>query len=143
MADIFTHTKRSEIMSKIRGRDTAPELLVRRFLFSMGLRYRVHTTSLPGRPDIILRKYGVCVFVHGCFWHGHVGCRFATTPKTNPEFWKSKIDSNRRRDMKNAKALKRLGWRVIVIWGCSLSTSKRQRTCSTLYRRIVRNAPIT
>jgi len=143
MADIFTPRKRSEIMSRIKGRDTGPELVVRRYLFSKGLRYRVHVVGLPGKPDIVLKKYGVCVFVHGCFWHGHPGCRMATSPKTNSAFWQTKIESNRVRDARNMASLKKQGWKVIEIWECTLCPAKRERTLSNLLRRIVRENPLS
>ncbi len=129
-------------MSRIRGRDTGPELVVRRYLFSKGLRYRVNVGGLPGRPDIVLRRYGVCVFVHGCFWHGHKGCRLAATPKTNSAFWQAKIESNRARDVRNRAVLKRLGWKVIEVWECSLIPARRERTLSSLFRRIGRQVPV-
>jgi DNA mismatch endonuclease (patch repair protein) len=142
MADIFTPCKRSEVMSRIRGRDTGPELLVRRYLFSRGLRYRVNVSGLPGRPDIVLGRFGVCVFVHGCFWHGHAGCRLAASPKTNAAFWQAKIESNRARDERNRKELKRMGWKVLEVWECSLSPARRERTLGSLLRRIDRSATI-
>jgi DNA mismatch endonuclease (patch repair protein) len=138
MADIFTPGKRSEVMSKIRGRDTGPELLVRRYLFSMGLRYRVNVAGLPGKPDIVLRKFCVCVFVHGCFWHGHEGCHLATSPKSNTTFWQGKIQSNKARDARTRKELKRMGWNVIEIWECTLSSRRREKSLVSLFRKITR-----
>ena len=116
--DIWTKGKRSEVMAKIRGKNTKPELLVRRFLFSKGYRYRIHVKHLPGTPDIVLPKYNVVIFVHGCFWHGHaVDGRL---PHSNLEFWASKIKHNKERDFKNTQKLLSMGWKVITIWECQL-----------------------
>jgi DNA mismatch endonuclease (patch repair protein) len=111
---------RSRNMAAIRGKDTAPELAVRRILHAMGLRFRMHRKDLPGRPDIVLPKHRTVVFVHGCFWHRHEGCRYTTTPKTRQEFWQSKFADNVERDSRNSTDLQQLGWRVIVVWECEL-----------------------
>ena len=111
---------RSRNMAAIRGKDTAPELAVRRILHAMGLRFRLHRKDLPGRPDIVLPKHRTVVFVHGCFWHRHEACRYTTTPKTRQEFWQSKFAANIERDNRNRTDLLQLGWRVIVIWECEL-----------------------
>ena len=111
---------RSRNMAAIRGKDTAPELAVRRILHAMGLRFRLHRKDLPGRPDIVLPKHRTVVFVHGCFWHRHKGCRYTTTPKTRQEFWQSKFAANVERDGRNRTDLQQLGWRVIVVWECEL-----------------------
>jgi DNA mismatch endonuclease, patch repair protein len=111
---------RSRMMSGIRGRDTKPELTVRSFLHRAGLRYRLHSRSLPGKPDVILPRWNAAVFVHGCFWHGHSGCRFFRLPKTRAEFWEAKIRSNVARDAKVLQALSDAGWRTAVIWECAL-----------------------
>lgn len=121
MADVFTPKKRSEIMSLIRGRDTAIEIAVRKHLHKLGLRFRVNVKSMPGRPDVVLPRHRAVVFVHGCFWHGHGGCRLAVTPKTNTEFWRNKIGANRKRDVKVRRELQRLGWRSFTIWECGIS----------------------
>ena len=105
-------------MSRIRGKDTKPELRVRSQLHRMGYRFRLHRKDLPGRPDIVLPKYDTVIFVHGCFWHRHKGCRFAYTPKTRVEFWQTKFDLNVRRDRRNEAALRKRGWRIIRIWEC-------------------------
>lgn len=115
---------RSSLMQRIRGRDTAPELLVRHALHRAGLRFRVQARDLPGRPDIINRHRSYAVFVHGCFWHGHTGCRYAAKPKTRAAFWASKLEANRQRDQKALDALGLLGFRTAVIWECSLRTEK-------------------
>ena len=111
---------RSRNMAAIRGKDTAPELAVRRILHAMALRFRLHRKDLPGRPDIVLPKHRTVVFVHGCFWHRHEGCRYATTPKTRQEFWQTKFAANVERDSRNRTDLQQLGWRVIVVWECEL-----------------------
>jgi DNA mismatch endonuclease (patch repair protein) len=118
MPDIVPPHKRSEMMSGIRGRDTKPELEVRRYLHALGLRYRLHVADLPGRPDIVFPRHGAVVFVHGCFWHRHPGCRFAYQPKSNEEFWTSKFAKNIERDKRDALALTAMGWRVFVAWEC-------------------------
>lgn len=111
------------MMSGIRGKDTKPELVVRSFLHRAGLRFRLHA-KLPGKPDLVFPKYRTVVFVHGCFWHRHKGCRFATTPASNAEFWQEKFDANVRRDAFVKKTLRKLGWQVRVIWACQLNPRK-------------------
>jgi len=123
LSDIYSKQKRSEIMSKISGKETKPEILVRKYLFSEGFRFRKNDKRLPGRPDIVLPKYKIVIFIHGCFWHGH-HCKAAKLPETNKEFWKSKINSNIERDKKNQRELRKLGWKVIVIWQCELKNKK-------------------
>lgn len=120
MADIFTKRKRSEVMSRIRGKDTKPEVSFRKALHRLGFRYRLHAKGLPGKPDIVLPKYRTAIFVHGCFWHGHRPCKVYRLPKTNREFWAEKIAGNRSRDRRNVKALLGDGWRVAVVWECAL-----------------------
>lgn len=107
-------------MSGIRGKDTKPELAVRSFLHCAGMRFRLHA-RLPGKPDLVLPKYNTVVFVHGCFWHRHEGCRFATTPVANADFWQEKFTANLRRDAKVRNELTVLGWRILVVWACQLS----------------------
>lgn len=124
--DIWSKKKRSAVMAKIRSRDTKPEWIVRRYLFSRGYRYRKNVKGLPGTPDIVLHKYGIVIFIHGCFWHGHE--EDGTMPKTNREFWKSKIERNKQRDERNKEALKRMGWRVMTVWECQLKPAVRQKT---------------
>ena len=123
MSDIFSNPKRSEIMSKISGKETKPEILVRKYLFSKGFRYRKNVKELPGKPDIVLPKYTTIIFVHGCFWHGHEGCKKSALPATNLEFWKDKLQKNKERDKSNILKLKEIGWKVIVIWQCELKNS--------------------
>ena len=111
---------RSQVMSHIRGKNTKPEILVRKELHARGFRFRLHNKKLPGSPDVVLPKYGVAIMVNGCFWHGHKGCRYATKPKSNVEFWEAKIDRNRHRDEVTEAHLHALGWHVITIWECEL-----------------------
>ena len=107
-------------MSRIRSKDTKPEMLVRKFLFSKGFRYRVNDKKLPGKPDIVLPKYKTVIFVHGCFWHGHEGCRYYVVPKTRTEWWLEKIGRNKANDKKKNSMLRKEGWKVIEIWECDL-----------------------
>ena len=123
MSDILTPSQRYKCMSSIRGKNTKPEILVRKGLHARGFRFRLHNKKLPGSPDIVLPKYGVAIMVNGCFWHGHKGCRYATEPKTNIEFWETKIARNRHRDEVTTAHLEALGWTVITVWECELRTS--------------------
>jgi len=116
--DTVSKEKRSEIMSKIRGKNTKPEKIVRSLLHSMGYRFRLHRKGLPGKPDIVLPKYKTVIFVHGCYWHRHPGCRKAVFPKTNTQFWENKFCTNVRRDRQISDALSLLGWKVLVVWEC-------------------------
>lgn len=118
--DTLTKEKRSWNMSRIKSKDTKPEMLVRSALHRAGYRFRLHVKELPGKPDIVLPKYKTVIFVHGCFWHRHKGCSGATMPSTNQDFWKEKFRQNVKRDKKEQSALKRQGWKVIVIWECEL-----------------------
>lgn len=122
MADILTPEKRSELMSRIRGRDTKPELIVRSILHQLGYRFTVSgpkNRQLPGRPDIVLPKHATVIFVHGCFWHGHQHCPFFRLPKSRREWWTAKIEGNRARDLRNENALRDTGWHVVTIWECA------------------------
>ena len=119
MADNKTLSARSLNMSRIRSKDTKPEILVRKYLFSKGFRYRKYCSNLPGKPDIVLPKYKTVIFVYGCFWHKH-NCNFFRLPKTNTEYWANKIENNVLRDKKNIIELKKLGWKVIIVWECEL-----------------------
>ena len=123
-------------MSRIKGKDTKPEMIVRRFLHSAGFRYRLHVKNLPGRPDIVLPKYKTVVFVHGCFWHGHEGCRFFVIPKTRTEWWIHKIDANKTNDSKSFNLLEDQGWTVIELWECQLKPSNLQHTLSLLLKQL-------
>ena len=126
MADVHTPEQRSYNMSRIHSKYTKPEELVRKFLFSQGFRYRKNDARLPGKPDIVLPKYKTVVFVNGCFWHGHEGCRYFVWPKNNAEFWKEKITGNIQRDKRNHRLLEEQGWRVIEIWECELKKKSAQ-----------------
>lgn len=117
--DIFTPTERSAVMSKIRGKNTKPEIILRKALFSRGFRYRLHC-KLPGKPDLVLRKYKTVIFVNGCFWHGHTDCKYATQPKSNTQFWQEKILTNRRRDQLHTLQLEADGWNVLTVWECEI-----------------------
>lgn len=119
MTDVFSPEKRSEVMSKIQGIDTKPEMKIRKALHSLGYRYRLHDKSLPGKPDIKLTKYNALIFVHGCFWHGH-DCHLFKWPKTREDFWREKILGNKKRDEKNETKLLDKGWKVLTIWECAL-----------------------
>lgn len=123
MADFLTPAQRSERMSRIKSRDTKPELVLRSVMHRKGFRFRVNDTRLPGKPDIVFPKYRAAVFVHGCFWHRHPGCSVATTPKSNTAFWMEKFDRNVARDARSKEALEASGWRVLTVWECDLKSS--------------------
>lgn len=125
MPDRLALVQRHHCMSRIRGKNTKPEILVRKGLHARGFRFRLHNKKLPGSPDIVLPKYGVAIMVNGCFWHGHKGCRYATKPKSNVEFWEAKIARNRHRDEVTKAHLEALGWTVITIWECELRNSSQ------------------
>jgi DNA mismatch endonuclease (patch repair protein) len=135
MADIFDKKTRSKIMSSIRSKDTKPELLVRKFLFSKGFRFRVNDKKLPGKPDIVLPKYKTVIFVHGCFWHGHEDCKYFSLPKTRSEWWFEKIGKNKSRDKKNVSVLRKEKWKVIEIWECELKKGK-ERTLKKVVKKL-------
>lgn len=118
MADVFTPEKRSRIMGRVKGSDTRPEVLVRSLVHQMGFRFRLHRRELPGCPDLVLKKHSKVIFVHGCFWHGHKGCRRSARPSSNMEFWDRKLSGNMERDQRNQEALMRDGWKVLVVWEC-------------------------
>jgi DNA mismatch endonuclease (patch repair protein) len=120
VADVFTKEERSRVMRRVKSADTKPEMRVRRWLHAQGFRFRLHRKDLPGKPDIVLRKYRTVVFVHGCFWHGHPGCKAADLPASNREYWQGKIGRNLERDARNQRLLEELEWRVIVVWECRL-----------------------
>jgi DNA mismatch endonuclease (patch repair protein) len=135
MTDVHDKATRSYNMSRIKGKDTKPEMLVRKFLFSEGFRYRLHDKKLPGKPDIVLPKYKTVIFIHGCFWHGHGGCKYYVVPKTRTEWWLEKIGKNIVNDEKAVKALVEHGWKVILIWECELK-NLREQTLSHLEKNI-------
>lgn len=125
MTDIVSPEKRSDMMSGIRGKNTKPEITVRRLLHRLGYRFRLHRKDLPGKPDIVLPKWRTVIFVNGCYWHGHEDCHLFRPPKTRTEFWASKIKSNQERDMRNYAALRNAGWKVVVVWECGVSKKLR------------------
>lgn len=132
MVDHVTSVRRSEIMRAVRSKDTVPEILVRKAAHRLGLRFRLHVKGLPGRPDLVFRKWATALFVNGCFWHRHRGCTKASDPKTNIQFWQTKFAENVRRDKANYRLLKRAGWRVVVLWQCQVRTV--EDTASVLKR---------
>lgn len=136
--DRFSPDKRSQIMAHIKGKDSKQELIVRKFLFSKGFRYRKHVRALPGSPDMVLRKFKTVIFIHGCFWHGHSGCKRSKLPETRHEFWKTKILSNIIRDKKYVDQLAEKGWQVLIVWQCELTGKKdiREKRLNMLTRQI-------
>ena len=137
MADVHSKETRSFNMSRIKGKDTKPEMLVRKYLHAQGLRYRLHSAGLPGKPDIVRPKYKTVVFVHGCFWHRHEGCRYFVVPKTRTEFWMNKIGRNVANDEKQQAALIAAGWRVLTIWECELKPTVRDENMANLLANII------
>ena len=137
MADAYSKETRSYIMSQIGSKDTKPELLVRKYLFSRGLRFRKNDRRYPGTPDIVLPKYRTIVFVHGCFWHLHPGCKYAALPSSNVDYWGNKLLGNCDRDKRNQKKLTEMGWKVIVVWECQLKKDIREETLDGLYKQII------
>ena len=125
-------------MSRIKGKKTKPEEVVAKYLFANGFRYRRNVKGLPGTPDIVLKKYRTVIFVNGCFWHGHDGCKWFVLPETNAEFWKKKFDCNRERDKQNYKKLQDDGWNVIIVWECEIRHSDRKMRLETLVEEITR-----
>lgn len=136
MSDMITPEKRSWNMSRIRGKDTAIEVKVRKRLFSLGYRYRKNDSRLPGKPDIVLPKYKTVIFVNGCFWHGHEGCRYFVMPKSNGDFWANKIKGNIERDKRIESDLKKLGYNVITVWECQLKRDIFQETMEGIINHI-------
>lgn len=136
MTDVHSKEIRSYNMSRIRGKNTSPEVIVRKALFSEGFRFRLHDKKLPGKPDIILPKYKTIVLVHGCFWHGHKDCKYFVIPKTRTDWWKEKIDKNILNDNKNLLKLTDLGWTVIEIWECQLKAKNAENTINELIHRL-------
>lgn len=123
-------------MSRIKGKDTKPEMLVRKFLFAQGFRYRLHVKNLPGKPDIVLPKYKTVIFIHGCFWHGHKGCKYFVVPKTRTEWWINKIERNKELDKKNLRLLRQDSWKVLTIFECKLKKRKIDKTLQQLLQDI-------
>ncbi|WP_081890520.1 very short patch repair endonuclease [Paenibacillus tyrfis] len=136
MVDSLTTEQRHQMMSKIRSKNTVPEMIVRKYLHSKGFRYRLHDKKLPGKPDVVLPKYKTAIFVQGCFWHAHKGCKYYCSPKSNTEYWLKKIEGNILRNQLNQQALKKMGWNVIIVWECELKRSAEDR-CSNLIKQIL------
>jgi DNA mismatch endonuclease, patch repair protein len=137
--DRLDRERRSWNMSRIGGKDTKPELALRRALHAAGLRYRLHAKELPGRPDIVFRPKRLAIFVHGCFWHRHQGCRLAYSPKSNIQFWKTKFDSNTARDQRNISALRASGWKCLIVWECETSDAERLGSIVQEIREVLKN----
>lgn len=132
MADTHSKEARSYNMSRIRSKDTNPEMIVRKFLHKNGFRYRLHVKNMPGKPDIVLRKYKTVILIHGCFWHGHEGCRYFVAPKSNRSYWLPKIEKNINRDIEHEKKLRSKGWEMIKIWECELKKKIVEKTLNNL-----------
>ncbi|MBA4373899.1 MAG: very short patch repair endonuclease [Thermodesulfovibrio sp.] len=138
MADVHDKKTRSYNMSRIRSKDTKPELLVRKFLFSKGFRYKLHDKTLPGKPDLVFPKYKTVFFIHGCFWHGHEGCKYFVMPKTRTKWWDEKINRNKKLDVEHFKQLKEMGWKIVSVFECRLKPKRRERTLNQLAMRLVK-----
>lgn len=136
MADVHTQEQRRFNMQQIKGKNTKPELLVRKFLHAHGYRYKLHDKTLPGKPDLVLPKYKTVIFIHGCFWHGHHNCKYFTIPKTRTKWWTDKIHKNIANDEKAVKLLKKKGWKIITIWECKLKAAKLDHTLATLLKKL-------
>jgi DNA mismatch endonuclease (patch repair protein) len=127
MADKVSPQQRSRMMSRVKGKDTSPEKKVRSTIHQMGYRFRLHRKDLPGKPDIVLPRHGKIIFVHGCFWHGHEGCKRSKRPSSNTEFWNKKLSRNKERDKQNLESLRRSGWDVLVVWECQVKDREQLR----------------
>lgn len=134
--DVHPPKVRSYNMSRIKAKNTLPEILVRKFLHSNGFRFRLHQKNLPGKPDIVLKKFNIIIFINGCFWHGHQNCKFAKLPKTKADWWKNKIEKNIANDKINIRRLRKEGWNVITIWSCELKSPKVISTLEKLLSKI-------
>ncbi|GAA0871107.1 very short patch repair endonuclease [Gangjinia marincola] len=139
MGDVHSKEVRSYNMSQIKGSNTKPEMLVRRFLHSNGFRYKLHDKKLPGKPDIVLPKYKTIIEVQGCFWHGHENCKYYKLPKSNKKFWENKIDKNIDRDKQSKKKILELGWNLIIVWECDLKKDKIESTFKDITTRLISN----
>ncbi len=138
MADVHNKKTRSYNMSMIRSKDTKPEILVRKFLFGNGFRYKLHDKMLPGKPDLVFPKYKTVVFIHGCFWHGHEGCKYFVVPKTRKKWWLEKINRNKQLDTENSGKLKKLGWKVLAVFECRLKSGNREKTLNQLATKLTK-----
>ena len=137
MADVHSKETRSYNMSRIRSKDTKPEMVVRKFLHKNGFRYRLHVKTLPGKPDIVLPKYKTVIFIHGCFWHGHKGCKYFVVPKTRTEWWLNKIGTNIANDTNAEVALQNTGWKIIKIWECELKKHDLENTLNSVKSALI------
>lgn len=136
MADVHSKEVRSYNMSRIKGKDTKPEMLVRKFLHGQGFRYRLHDKKLPGKPDIVLPMYKTVIFIHGCFWHGHEGCKYFVVPKSRTEWWLNKINSNIANDIRVCETLQKEGWKILVLFECDLKKHKIEEVMSILIQNL-------
>lgn len=136
MADVHTKAQRSYNMSRIKGKNTKPEILVRKYLHAQGFRYKLHDKTLPGKPDLVLPKYKTVIFIHGCFWHGHTNCKYFTIPKTRTVWWTEKINKNSTNDLKTMKLLKKDGWKIITVWECKLKPAKSDETLNKIQAKL-------
>jgi len=142
MVDVHSKEVRSYNMSRIKGKNTKPEMLVRRFLHKNGFRYRLHVKDLPGKPDIVLPKYKTVIFVHGCFWHGHEGCRYYVVPKTRTEWWLNKLNTNIQNGINSKELLEKSGWNVLTIWECELKGQSRETAFSSIHSFLADNVEL-
>ena len=138
MADVHNKKTRSYNMSMIRSKDTKPEIIVRKFLFGNGFRYKLHDKTLPGKPDLVFPKYKTVIFIHGCFWHGHEGCKYFVVPKTRTEWWIDKINRNKQLDTENFRKLKKLGWKILTVFECKLRTGNKEKTLNQLATKLTK-----
>jgi DNA mismatch endonuclease, patch repair protein len=136
MSDVHDKETRSYNMSQVKSKNTKTEMIVRKFLFSKGFRYRIHDNKLPGKPDIVLRKYKTVIFINGCFWHGHENCKYYSVPKTRTEWWLQKISATQTRDQSSKQELKKLGWKTIIVWTCELKNKNKDERLTKLIRKI-------
>ncbi len=138
MTDVHDPEVRSYNMSRIRSKNTKPEIILRKALFKKGYRYRLHKKDLPGKPDLVLKKHRSVIFVNGCFWHGHHGCKYFKIPATRTDWWKKKIEKTKKNDLKNYKLLEELGWRVITVWECELKKNKKEETLLSIEAKLAK-----
>ncbi|WKZ15501.1 MAG: DNA mismatch endonuclease Vsr [Candidatus Jettenia caeni] len=136
MVDVHDKKTRSYNMSMIRSKNTKPEIIVRKFLFGNGFRYKLHDKMLPGKPDLVFPKYKTVIFIHGCFWHGHEGCKYFVVPKTRKEWWLEKINRNKQLDIENFRKLKKMGWKILTVFECKLKSKNREKTLNQLATRL-------
>ena len=138
MTDVHDKKTRSYNMSRIRSKDTKPEILVRKFLFGKGFRYKLHDKTLPGKPDLVFLKYKIVIFIHGCFWHGHEGCKYFVVPKTRRKWWFEKINRNKQIDAENFRKLRKLGWKILTVFECKLKPKNMKKTLNQLAKKLLK-----